>query len=71
VADLVNLPKERWGSMLIAGAFLREFVSDGVQWAHLDIAGPSFSGSATGYTPRGGTGFITRTIIATLADIAG
>jgi leucyl aminopeptidase len=70
VADLVNLPKERWGSMLIGGAFLREFVAEGVQWTHLDIAGPSFANAASGYTPRGGTGFITRTIIATLAELA-
>ncbi|HJQ00536.1 MAG TPA: leucyl aminopeptidase [Jatrophihabitans sp.] len=70
VADIVNLPKERWGSMLIGGAFLREFVADGVQWVHLDIAGPSFTSTASGYTSRGGTGFITRTIVATLTELA-
>ena len=45
-------------------------MADGVQWAHLDIAGPSFANAASGYTPRGGTGYIIRTIIATLTDLA-
>ena len=43
--------------MLVAGLFLREFVPDGVRWAHLDIAGPAFhKGEPYGYTPKGGTG---------------
>ncbi len=70
VADITNLAKERWGSMLVAGSFLRDFVADGVQWAHLDIAGPALAASATGYNQRGGTGVIVRTIIATLTRIA-
>ena len=70
VADIVNLPKDRWGSMLIAAAFLRDFVADGVQWVHLDIAGPAFTGSAAGYNQRGGTGFIVRTILATLTELS-
>jgi leucyl aminopeptidase len=71
VADLQNLPKERWGGMLAAGVFLRDFVAEGVEWVHLDIAGPSFVSAASGYTPRGGTGVIVRTIVATLAELAG
>jgi leucyl aminopeptidase len=70
VADIVNLPKERWGSMLVAGLFLFEFVAEGVEWVHLDIAGPSFASVPTGYTPKGGTGVIVRTIVATLTDLA-
>jgi leucyl aminopeptidase len=70
VADLVNLPKERWASMLVAGVFLSEFVADGVEWVHLDIAGPSFATAPTGYTPKGGTGAIVRTLIATLTELA-
>jgi leucyl aminopeptidase len=57
--------------MLTAGVFLREFVADGLQWAHIDIAGPAYnSGSPWGYTSRGGTGVPVRTIAAVLADIA-
>jgi len=70
VADLVNAPKDRWGSMLVAGLFLRAFVPAGLDWAHLDIAGPAFASAASGYTPRGGTGAAVRTILATLTAIA-
>ncbi|PPK69212.1 leucyl aminopeptidase [Actinokineospora auranticolor] len=71
LADLANVTGHRWGGMLAAGLFLREFVADGVPWAHLDIAGPSFnSGGPWGYTGKGGTGVPVRTIAAVLADIA-
>ncbi|QVQ53257.1 leucyl aminopeptidase [Spiractinospora alimapuensis] len=64
VADIANVPGERWGGMLVAGLFLQEFVADGVPWAHLDIAGPAFNqGSPHGYTPKGGTGAATRTLV--------
>jgi leucyl aminopeptidase len=42
LADLANVTGHRWGGMLAAGLFLREFVAEGVQWAHIDIAGPAF-----------------------------
>ncbi|MFG1689294.1 leucyl aminopeptidase [Nonomuraea sp. NPDC049269] len=64
IADIANLQPERWGSMLAAGIFLKEFVPDGVRWAHIDMAGPAFNkGEPHGYTPKGGTGAITRTLI--------
>ena len=41
--------------MLVAGVFLREFVAEGVQWAHIDIAGPAYNTSGPwGYTRRAG-----------------
>jgi len=69
VADLLNTgPRE--GGMLTAGLFLKEFVAEGVRWAHLDIAGPSFnSGDAYGYTPHGGTGAAVRTFVQVLEDL--
>ena len=71
VADLANVTGARWGGMLVAGTFLREFVPDGLAWAHLDIAGPSFhSGGPYGYTAKGGTGVPVRTLFAVLQDIA-
>jgi leucyl aminopeptidase len=71
VADLANVAAERDGGMLTAGLFLREFVPDGVRWAHLDIAGPSFnSGEAYGYTPKGGTGAAARTLVQIAEDVA-
>jgi leucyl aminopeptidase len=65
VADLANIPAAREGGMLSAGLFLREFVPEGVAWAHLDIAGPAFNeGSPYGYTPKGGTGSAVRALVA-------
>jgi len=72
VADLTNLPADsRGGGMLVAGLFLQEFVPDGIRWAHLDIAGPAFNESAPyGYTPKGGTGAATRTLVQLAQDMA-
>jgi leucyl aminopeptidase len=71
VADLANVPSDRWASMLVAGRFLADFVPEGVPWVHLDIAGPAFnSGSPYGYTPKGGTGAGVRTVIAAAAQLA-
>ncbi|WP_432932193.1 leucyl aminopeptidase [Microbispora sp. CA-135349] len=72
VADIANLQPERWGSMLAAGIFLREFVPEGVPWAHVDMAGPAFNKAEPhGYTPKGGTGALTRTLVAVAERYAG
>ncbi|WP_044524369.1 leucyl aminopeptidase [Mycolicibacterium septicum] len=71
VADLANVSGSRYAGMLVAGTYLREFVADGVQWTHIDIAAPAYNtGGAWGYTPKGGTGVPTRTMFAVLEDIA-
>lgn len=71
LADLQNISNNRYGGMLVAGHYLGHFVADGVQWAHLDVAGPAFNGGSTyGYTTQGGTGVPVRTLLATLADLA-
>jgi leucyl aminopeptidase len=71
VADLTNVSGDRNGGMLVAGIFLREFVPDGVAWAHLDIAGPSYNESGPfGYTPRGGTGAAARALVQIAEDVA-
>jgi leucyl aminopeptidase len=42
-----------------------------VPWAHLDIAGPAYNGQAAhGYTPKGGTGVMVRTLVHLLEDVA-
>lgn len=70
VADLANVSGQRFAGMLVAGAFLREFVADGVAWAHIDVAGPAYNtGSPWGYDPKGATGVPTRTLFAVLEDI--
>jgi leucyl aminopeptidase len=71
VADLANVSGSRYAGMLVAGVYLREFVAEGVQWAHIDVAGPSYNtGGPWGYTGKGGTGVPTRTMFAVLEDIA-
>lgn len=71
VADLANVSGSRYAGMLVAGTYLREFVADGVQWTHIDIAAPAYNtGGPWGYTPKGGTGVPTRTMFAVLEDIA-
>ena len=71
VADLANVSGQRFAGMLVAGVFLREFVADGVNWAHIDVAAPAYNtGGPWGYTPKGGTGVPTRTMFAVLEDIA-
>jgi leucyl aminopeptidase len=71
IADLTNVAPDRNGGMLVAGLFLREFVPEGVRWAHVDIAGPAFNeGSAYGYTPKGGTGAAARALVQIAAEVA-
>ncbi|EMY33810.1 leucyl aminopeptidase [Arthrobacter crystallopoietes BAB-32] len=73
VADLANMG-EKFGGMLTAAIFLREFVGEvngrKIPWAHLDIAGPAFNeGSPYGYTPKEGTGVAVRTLVAYAEDV--
>ncbi|WP_375489329.1 leucyl aminopeptidase [uncultured Jatrophihabitans sp.] len=72
VADLQNLPGERFAGMLTAGRFVGEFVPGDLPWVHLDIAGPSFNTAGPrDYTPKGGTGAGVRTIVAAVEAYAG
>ncbi len=54
VADLKNVGNKGAGS-ITAAKFLEHFVN--YPWVHLDIAGPAFLDSASGYRAAGGTGF--------------
>ncbi len=71
VADIANIGDRSNGGMLTAGLFLQEFVPDEVPWSHIDIAGPAFNtASPSGYTPKGGTGFGVRTLVAVARAMA-
>ena len=64
IADLANVAPHRWGGMLSAGLFLKEFVPNGTPWVHLDIAGPAYNDAAPhGYTGKGGTGHPVRSLV--------
>ena len=60
-ADVVNTGG-RYGGAITAAMFLEEFVDEGIEWAHLDIAGPAWSREDYGYYTQGGTGFGVRTL---------
>jgi leucyl aminopeptidase len=62
VADMANVGG-RSGGACVAAAFLKEFVNDGVPWAHLDIAGTAYTGSDKPYLASGPTGASTRIFI--------
>ncbi len=71
IADIANAGDRNNGGMLVGGLFLQEFVPATVPWAHIDIAGPAFnSAGAHGYTPKGGTGFGVRTLVAIARALA-
>jgi leucyl aminopeptidase len=68
-SDLTNLgPRE--GGALTAAGFLSFFVDEKTEWAHIDIAGPSFRTSPTATCPKGGTGFGARLLARTLELLA-
>ncbi len=71
-ADLANISIHgstgRYGGMLIAGHFLKEFVPNTVPWLHLDIAGPALVEEAYGYNHVGGTGVSVRSLV-TLVEL--
>jgi leucyl aminopeptidase len=62
VADMKNIGGQ-YGGSLTAGLFLKEFVTDGIPWAHLDIAGPAFLDAEDGENPKGATGFGVRLLV--------
>jgi leucyl aminopeptidase len=76
IADSLQVASgmERAGHMLQGGVFVSGFMTDGLRWAHIDIAGPSTASSATGHLTKGATGVPVRTFLEFLdgfADTAG
>ena len=69
VADIRNVGGNGAGTIR-AALFLREFVPEGMAWAHLDIAGAAWNdGSPYGVTPRNGTGIPARTVLDWLRSL--
>jgi len=62
VADLRNRGTA-FGGAIIAALFLRNFVGEGIPWAHIDIAGTARTESSTDESSKGGTGIPTRTLL--------
>ena len=56
VADMKNITGARGAGSITAAQFLKRFIGD-VDWAHLDIAGVTWSKKGTHFSRPGGTGF--------------
>ena len=56
IADVRNTGNGKGAGSITAAQFLKRFVNN-VKWAHLDIAGVSWSSKATNLHPEGATGF--------------
>lgn len=67
IADVKNISQGRWGGAVTAAQFLKRFVRS-VPWAHLDIAGVTWSSKDKGSVPKGGTGFGVRLLDRLVAD---
>ena len=67
-ADMKNVAGNRWAGAGIAAQFLKRFVND-VPWAHLDIAGVTWSNKDTPLAPKGGTGYGVRLLDRFVADV--
>lgn len=65
IADIANIkPGNTAGGMMIAAAFLRDFVPSTIPWAHLDIAGPANNGgNGWGFVGKGPTGVAVRALL--------
>ncbi|MCM1339548.1 MAG: leucyl aminopeptidase [Muribaculaceae bacterium] len=62
VADMKNTGT-RYGGASAAGMFLKEFVTDNVKWAHLDIAGTAFPDKPQDGFSKGASGVGVRTLL--------
>ncbi len=68
ISDLKNTGG-RWAGASTAGLFLKEFVPAKTLWAHLDVAGPSFTDKDQGYHCKGATGAPVRALLELLEDL--
>ncbi len=71
-ADLRNIgdPKKKlMGGSITAALFLREFTG-GRPWAHVDVAGPAWSGADEDEVTKGGTGYGVRLLVRWLEMLA-
>lgn len=54
---------------IIGGIFLKQFISDQIPWAHIDIAGVATTDKDQPYNPKGATGFGVRLILDYLESL--
>lgn len=69
VADLTNSAPKRKAGTITAAAFLERF-TEGVRWAHIDIAGTSWDVGRE-YVGKGATGYGVRLLVEAARSLAG
>ncbi len=67
IADMKNISGGRGAGSITAAQFLKRFVGK-TPWAHIDIAGVTWSNKAKPTTPKGGTGYGVRLLERLIAD---
>ncbi len=67
IADIKNITGQRGAGSITAAQFLQRFVNN-VPWAHLDIAGVTWSSKGKAIAPKGATGFGVRLLDRLVAD---
>jgi leucyl aminopeptidase len=67
IADVQNISSGGGAGSITAAQFLQRFVND-VPWAHLDIAGVTWSSKEAPTVPAGGTGFGVRLLDRLISD---
>ena len=68
IADIKNTGG-RWAGTINGALFIQEFTDPKIPWAHVDIAGPSWTEKDRDDCPRGATGHLTRTLLSYLLNI--
>ncbi|MEZ4527508.1 MAG: leucyl aminopeptidase [Desulfobacterales bacterium] len=68
IADISNMSSSKAGGAITASLFLSAFAKD-TRWAHIDIAGPSYTEKGNAYCNPGGTGFGVRLLCDLLEKI--
>jgi leucyl aminopeptidase len=67
VADLKNVDGRKAGA-ITAAIFLKQFVPEGVPWAHLDIAGCAWEEKGKPLVPKGATGMGVHLLVRLLQE---
>ena len=68
IADMKNVGGGRAAGSITAAQFLQRFIKNGTPWAHLDIAGVTWSKKDKPTVPKGGTAFGVRLLDRFVAD---
>lgn len=68
IADIKN-SGVRAGSLIASAIFLKEFVKEDINWAHLDIAGTTYLSNPRRYHRSRATGYGVRLLVQTLKNL--